>query len=53
MKLDPSSGPPYFDWALDRWKVLVLILLFILLLLLALFWPDDGATVYTLLSRIA
>ena len=52
MNPDPSSGPPYFDWALDRWKVFILILLFMLLLLLALFWPDDAATAHTLLSLI-
>ena len=44
MNLDPSSGPPYFDWDLDRWKVFVLILLFILLLILALFGPEEGRT---------
>jgi len=33
--------PPYFDWPLDRWKLLVLLLLFILLLLGALFWPAE------------
>jgi|GEM_PF-1751831 len=31
--------PPYFEWPLDRWKLLVLALLFLLLVLGALFWP--------------
>jgi hypothetical protein len=31
--------PPYFDWSLDRWKLLVLVLLFGLLLAGALTWP--------------
>ncbi len=34
--------PPYFDWRLDRWKLLVILVLFVLLLLGALFWPLDS-----------
>ena len=37
-----NREPPYFDWPLDRWKLLVILLLFILLLLGALFWPLDA-----------
>ena len=33
--------PPFFDWPLDRWKLLVLLLLFLLLLLGALFGPAE------------
>jgi len=33
--------PPYFDWSIDRWKLLFILLLFVLLLLGALFWPAD------------
>ncbi len=29
--------PPYFEWPLDRWKLLILAVLFLLLLLGALF----------------
>ncbi|MCB0185685.1 MAG: hypothetical protein KDE31_15565 [Caldilineaceae bacterium] len=36
---------PYFDWPLDRWKLLVLLLLFVLLLLGALFWPEEANAV--------
>jgi hypothetical protein len=37
----PDREPPYFDWPLDRWKLLVIVLLFVLLLSGALFWPAD------------
>lgn len=36
-----NREPPYFEWPLDRWKLLVLLLLFLLLLCGALFWPDE------------
>ncbi|MBX3014737.1 MAG: hypothetical protein KF832_24670 [Caldilineaceae bacterium] len=32
--------PPYFEWPLDGWKLLVLAFCFLLLLLGALFWPE-------------
>ncbi|MEZ4726867.1 MAG: hypothetical protein R3E79_07005 [Caldilineaceae bacterium] len=32
--------PPHFDWPLDGWKLLVLVVLFLLLLLGALWWPE-------------
>ncbi len=34
-----ETPPPYFEWPLDRWKLLVLALLFLFLVLGALFWP--------------
>ena len=35
-----GTPPPYFEWALDRWKLLVLGLLFVLLLVGALWGPS-------------
>ncbi|MEZ4862549.1 MAG: hypothetical protein R3C14_14645 [Caldilineaceae bacterium] len=44
-----DAPPPYFEWALDRWKLLVLALLFLVLLLGALLWPEEaGATLRSL-----
>lgn len=45
MSREPSSGPPYVDWRLDRWKLAVLFCLLLILLLLALFGPDSGLAV--------
>lgn len=36
--------PPYFDWSIDRWKVLCIGLLFLVLLLGTLFGADLGIT---------
>lgn len=47
--------PPYFDWRLDRWKLLVILLLFVLLLLGAIFWPVDSlaATPAALMTHLS
>lgn len=31
--------PPYLEWALDRWKLLLILLLFGLLIAGVLWWP--------------
>lgn len=36
--------PPYIEWALDRWKLLLILLLFVLLLVGTLFWPEEPLT---------
>ncbi|MFN8488097.1 MAG: hypothetical protein U0350_10920 [Caldilineaceae bacterium] len=46
MSRDPTSGPPYMDWRIDRWKLALLFCLLLLLLLLALFWPESDLTAY-------
>lgn len=37
MSQNPFQRAPYFDWALDRWKVAIIILVFVVLLLGTLF----------------
>ena len=34
-----DGGPPYLDWTIDRWKIMVILLLFALLLGSLLWWP--------------
>jgi hypothetical protein len=46
-----NDKPPYFEWSLDSWKLLVLALLFLALLLGALWWPE-GVWAYAILSNI-
>ena len=36
-----NSGPPYFEWPLDRWKLLFLLILFVLLLAGLLLFPEE------------
>jgi hypothetical protein len=48
----PDREPPYFDWPLDRWKLLVIVLLFVLLLTGALFWPADLLAAAPLFPRL-
>lgn len=35
-----NREPPYFDWAIDRWKLALIVLLFVALLIGSLLWPD-------------
>lgn len=39
MTQNPFRQRPYVDWALDRWKVLLIFVLFCLLIAGALMWP--------------
>ncbi|MEZ4675315.1 MAG: hypothetical protein R2932_13850 [Caldilineaceae bacterium] len=36
-----DNYPPYLEWQLDRWKIVILIVLFIFLLGGLLLFPDE------------
>ncbi|MCB0060853.1 MAG: hypothetical protein KDE19_02015 [Caldilineaceae bacterium] len=36
-----NREPPYFDWSIDRWKLLVIVIIFLLLLMGMLLWPEE------------
>jgi hypothetical protein len=45
--MNESPGrPPFFDWQLDVWKLIVLTTLFLLLLLWALLDMDGATTLW-------
>lgn len=44
---NPFQKAPYFDWALDRWKLGVIVLLFFVLLITTLVRPDWAFTAPT------
>lgn len=43
-----KDTPPYFEWPLDGWKLLVLAFVFLLLLFGALWWPEAAAALVLL-----
>jgi len=47
-----KKTPPYFEWPLDGWKLLVLVILFLLLLLGALWWPEGVSAVTLVYNKI-
>jgi hypothetical protein len=40
-----ERNPPYLDWALDRWKLTLLLVLFIFLLIGVLWWPEGAVMI--------
>ena len=43
MSASPPPGPPYLNWSLDRWKLVVLSILLVMLTLSALLWVRQPA----------